>query len=598
MIRVASLYLPQLPIERLRQAERPRAQPEAARRLPAPVDDDPGACSVPRGGHWRPGARWANSQDERAHVALEAAALPAHQQPPMRELGRRSEPAAHPFRAMRPDEGVPASHPMSIASNAARSAPTVLVAVSGQRELITAVCPEAHALGLHIGMAATQARAFVVGLAVHPADPDGDGRLLHRLALHAVRHWTPIAEPSPNDGVWLELTGTTHLFGGEERFCRRLIAFCKRAGFTARIAIAGTPGAAHALARYGSAYTTIVPSGGEAQAVASLPLAAFRLTPDALAAASRFGFERVADLFAVPRGPLAKRLGLAAVERLDQALGRKAEPISSVVPFEAPVARRQLLEPIGTAESIALVIGDLISDVVNVLRTRGLGARALDLALLRIDGSEQHVVLGTAQATRDGKHLGRLLGLRIDQIEPGDGIEEMRLTATRAEPLGTIAVASALIEADAHTDIAPLVDVLTGRIGTARIFKASSVESDVPERSVRKIAPLLQAHGWQRWRRPARLLIRPELLDNVVALMPDHPPRRFSWRGKRHRIVCGDGPERVHGEWWRRDGEIWAVRDYYLVEDDAGARFWIFRRGDGVDPETGDLTWHLHGFFG
>jgi protein ImuB len=40
------------------------------------------------------------------------------------------------------------------------------------------------------------------------------------------------------------------------------------------------------------------------------------------------------------------------------------------------------------------------------------------------------------------------------------------------------------------------------------------------------------------------------------------------------------------------------VRDYYRVEDDTGARFWLFRRGDGVDGATGDLSWYMHGMFG
>ena len=39
------------------------------------------------------------------------------------------------------------------------------------------------------------------------------------------------------------------------------------------------------------------------------------------------------------------------------------------------------------------------------------------------------------------------------------------------------------------------------------------------------------------------------------------------------------------------------MRDYFAVEDEAGARFWLFRRGDGADPATGDLSWFLHGVF-
>ena len=578
--------------------EQRRALPERPTRLAEPVDDDPGACSVPRGGGWRPGARWATVAETRARVALEAAGLPAHQRPPMRELGRRSEPAAHPFRAMPPDEG--SSHDIAVAPRkpVAWGAPTVLVATSGQRELVTAACPVALSLGLRTGMPATQARSSVAGLEVRAADPDGDRHLLERLALHAVRKWTPTAEPAPPDGLWLDLTGVAHLFGGEERLCRRLVAFCQRAGFTARVGLAGTPGAAHALARFTPGPVTIASPGSEAQLLADLPLTALRLPDDVLSAAARFGFEQIADLYALPRGPLAKRLGLATVTRLDQALGRVAEPITGVVPFELPTAQRRLLEPIGTAESLSTVSADLIVDLVDVLRTRAIGARALDLSLLRVDGSEQHVVFGTSLATREPKHLARLLGLRIEAIDPGPGIEEMRLTVTRAEPLGVDAIALKLGGESHAADLAPLIDIIAGRIGAARLFKATSVESDVPERAVTALPPLQFAIGWDCWRRPARLLRHPEPLSNVVALLPDQPPRRFSWRGQSHVVRAGDGPERIFGEWWRRDGEVWAIRDYYCVENEHGARFWIFRRGDGVDANTGDLSWHMHGVFG
>jgi protein ImuB len=120
----------------------------------------------------------------------------------------------------------------------------------------------------------------------------------------------------------------------------------------------------------------------------------------------------------------------------------------------------------------------------------------------------------------------------------------------------------------------------------------------VPERATTRIAPLHAPTGWPSWKRPVRLLRRPEPLSNVVALMPDHPPRRFTWRRQDYRVVAGDGPERIHGEWWRTDREKWAVRDYFRVEAQGGERFWLFRRGDGVDPDTGDLSWHMHGLFG
>jgi protein ImuB len=83
-----------------------------------------------------------------------------------------------------------------------------------------------------------------------------------------------------------------------------------------------------------------------------------------------------------------------------------------------------------------------------------------------------------------------------------------------------------------------------------------------------------------------------------MALLPDHPPNWISWRGVRRRVRRADGPERVFGEWWKRDAELAAVRDYFRIEDDAGERFWVFRAGDGEDAATGSHRWFMHGIFG
>ena len=111
---------------------------------------------------------------------------------------------------------------------------------------------------------------------------------------------------------------------------------------------------------------------------------------------------------------------------------------------------------------------------------------------------------------------------------------------------------------------------------------------------MRRLDASTDDHPWHpRWPRPVRLLVRPEQVDHVLAEIPDQPPRRFTWRGTTHRVVGADGPERIAGEWWRRAGERQAVRDYFRVENEGGDRFWLYRRGDGVRPETGDLRWFM-----
>jgi len=162
-----------------------------------------------------------------------------------------------------------------------------------------------------------------------------------------------------------------------------------------------------------------------------------------------------------------------------------------------------------------------------------------------------------------------------------------------------------VIGREPEADVSELIDTLTNRLGAGRLYQAVAVDSDVPERSVAHVRPMPEAtttepppHDWPlHWPRPTRLLSRPEAIE-TVALLPDHPPANFTWRGVRRRVKRADGPERIFGEWWKNDAEMSAVRDYFQVEDEAGARFWLFRAGDGESVETGSQRWFMHGVFG
>lgn len=463
--------------------------------------------------------------------------------------------------------------------------------------MLAAVCAQARALGLAPGMPLSKARVLLSGLDVRAADPDGDAGWLAHLGAFAARRWTPRTALSGPDGLWLDLTGVAHLFGGERAMCERILAFCGRLGFSARIAVAGTAGAAHALARFGAEPLILCPPGGEAEAVAPLPLAALRLDEAALSAAHRLGLERIGELIAMPRGPLQRRFGAGLLTRLDQALGRAAEPFDPIVPAEPPSVLLRFMEPIATAEAIEHAIGDAVRRLVARLAAAGLGVRRLVLACQRVDNSEQYQYVNLSRATRDGDHLRRLIWAKTEKIEPGFGIERLRLVAARVEPLAPRPIDGALAGESPAPDLALLIDRLAVRLGARRVHRLTALESDLPERSVARIGPLADVARWPRWPRPVRLLVPPEPVEQVMSALPDGPPRRFRWRGRAYQVAAADGPERVYGEWWRRAEERESVRDYFQVEDETGARFWLFRKGDGDDPATGDLSWHMHGLF-
>ncbi|WP_434713607.1 DNA polymerase Y family protein (plasmid) [Rhizobium sp. YTUHZ045] len=475
--------------------------------------------------------------------------------------------------------------------------PLVVIARSGSKRWIAAADLAATKLGLRLGTPAAKAQALVQGLMMIDADPAADLAALERLTLWALSQYSPVVAMDPPDGIVMDTEGADHLQGGEDLMLSGLVNRLRGRGLAARAAIADTWGAAHALARTTDRETIIIPRGETARVVNRSPLSSLRLPGETVASLRSLGFATVGDLAATPRAPLTLRFGREVGRRLDQMFGRLAEPIDPIRPADLVEVHKSFAEPIGAPETIEKYVSRLVRQLCLELEKRGLGVRRADLIVHRVDNTLQSLRAGTAKPVRDIAWLTKLFRDRIERIEPGFGIEKLSLAAIIAEPLIEAQSASSLIE-EQVTDVTPLIDVLDNR-GGQRIFRVAPVASDVPERSVRRIAPTAAEDGatWPlHWPRPSRLLPHPELIE-VIALLPDHPPVSFTWRGKRRRVKRADGPERIFGEWWQRSAEWIAVRDYFVVEDDTGERFWIFRSGDGVDTDTGSHKWFLHGVF-
>lgn len=489
--------------------------------------------------------------------------------------------------------------------------PTATVeAVHGQRRLET-VCPRAAALGLRPGQALTQARAICPELAAIDADPAADRAALKGLAGWCER-FSPLAAADPPDGLWLDIAGCAHLFGGEAELAATLAARLARSGLDCRLAVAGTPGAAWALARAaGPDQITVLADGEEAMAqagaLAGLPVALLRLDARSVAGLRRLGLRRIGELARLPRADLSARFGPLPVLRLDQAQGFAAEAIAWPRPPVPWAERLAFAEPIGTPEDLTRVLATLAGRLCARLEAARRGGLAFAATFFRVDEARPTIAIGTALPVRDPVRIARLLGGKLEQVDPGFGIEAAVLEATTTAPLAppqTELPDTGAPTAAPDTALADTVDELANRLGPARLWRAAPQESHVPERAVRRVPPLAPAPSWPAdpaAERPLRLFRRPEPIE-VTALLPDDPPLQFRWRGALHRVRAASGPERIAAEWWRRRAapqsrpETDLVRDYYRVEDTEGGRFWMFRTG--LNAGGALARWFLHGVFG
>jgi protein ImuB len=513
---------------------------------------------------------------------------------------------------------------LSICATPDERTPFALVTPTVHGLRLTAVTAAAADESLVPGMALADARAAVPHLKTAPADPERDRRALTKLARWMSRYG-PRTNIEGDDGLWVDITGAAHLFGGEDTLMRDAHSRLTRFGLTARLGLADTHGAAHVLARAATSPHqpySIAPPGETRSALAPLPIAALRLDPASVLLLTRLGLKHIGALYDLPRAALALRfrdvadrkatsrrqsedLAGAALLRLDQALAETAEPRASLVEPPHFIARRAFEAPLISHDGIVATLADLADDLAASLDAAGAGARQIALALYRADGSIAHARIGTSTPCRDPRHITRLLMPKLDEIDAGFGIDVTTLAATRVERLAE--TQAALTATTSNQAAAALVDRLINRLGPAHVLRLDHRASHLPERAevlhsaaahARAPSQLLTAKP----PRPPLLLPRPEPIT-VTAEVPDGAPVQFTWRRVRRRITRAEGPERIAGEWWLTLAapvpEPQATRDYYRLEDETGAGYWVFRQGLYGHEETGvPPRWFLHGMYG
>jgi protein ImuB len=472
-----------------------------------------------------------------------------------------------------------------------KDVPFVFAVPERNRIVITAANPAAEAQGVYRGMTAADAKAITTHLQVLDHIPGKEAKLLRQLGLWCIRY-TPIVAVDLPDGLILDISGCAHLWDGERGYLKEMVNKLRASGYDARAAIADTIGTAWAVARFGKT-TPIIESGTQTQALLNLPPLALRLEPLVSEKLQKLGLITIKSFIQIPRTVLRRRFGEGFLMRLAQAVGHEDEYLVPLVPPVPYAERLPCLEPIRTVAGIEIAIQNLLEALCLRLQSEGKGLRKALLKCYRVDGKMVQAAISTNRGSHSVSHLLKLFGLQISKIEPALGIELFLLEASKVEDIDPLqeklwAGKPGLTD----TALAELLDRIAGKVGPERIRRYLPAEHYWPERSIRPAVSLQEVTetAWRNNRqRPLRLLRRPEPVE-VMALLPDYPPKVFTYKGRRHVVEKADGPERIEREWWQDKGEH---RDYYAVEDSNGQRYWLFRSGHyDAAPQ-----WYLHGFF-
>ncbi len=468
----------------------------------------------------------------------------------------------------------------------------------------------ARQCGLRPDMRLTDARALVPNLKTTCFDSVLSQRLL-KLCVQWATRFTPWVGQMEDHDLVLDITGCAHLFGGERRLTARIMAALAKRHINARIAVAGTIGAAWALAHYGSEPITLLPLGQEREALRRLPPAALRLDATTLALCHKLGLSRIEILAKLPRNEIRRRIHPDALSRLDEAVGYKGEVVSPARPLPVYQCQQSLAQPITELETIQQYLSPLIAALCADLVAAGRGAKRVDLRLTATDGRQLGQSIYLSKPVALASHITRLFEDRLERLSHSlvvtYGIDDIYLCASQTVPLtarqsGFVDLLLSQNPTEIGQAFFALCDRLGERLGQTQLLRSVPHANHIPERAI-SFVPSLAVQTVPACdpatpdERPIIMLPRAEPVE-VIADIPEGPPRRFRWRRRLYTVVRAQGPERLSPAWWQSIGQhkVGTTRDYFRVEDDNGHRFWVYR--DALYTEAvAPPVWYMHGFF-
>jgi protein ImuB len=430
----------------------------------------------------------------------------------------------------------------------------------------------------------------------------------HTTLLQVALAHSPRVEDAGGGCVYLDAAGLRSLFGDDATLADRLREAATAAGLTARVGIAASRIGALAAARFGSGATVVEP-GGDAAALATVPLALLTRSEALATRLSRWGLRTLGELAALPTAGLFERAGAEGVQAQRLARGEDPRPLASWRPepaFEESVDCEWGLE---TLEPVVERLGELAARLCGRLGARGLAADGFEW-ICRLAGGRAHEgALIPAVPLTEATAVTGLLRLALEARPPRGNVEGLTL---RARPTRAAPAQESLTDPSRPSPrfLAATMNRLVALVGSDRIGAPALLDSHRPD------AVGLGAYASPSPRRGEGRVRGSEVRGSevrgsevrgsevrgsgnapVLALRRLRPPapaavtlasgRPVAMRSSRlaGRIVAGVGPWRSSGEWWTQ--QPW-LQDEWDVELADGTLCRLAHDGS---------AWHIAGIY-
>ena len=451
--------------------------------------------------------------------------------------------------------------------NPNQSTPIAITKKIKNQQQIISCTTGATASGITSLMTLNSAYALCPALTAIEYNEDHQKKLLHQIGEWAMQ-FSSIVSLHPPDHLLIEIAGSKRLFEGYEILVSLIEQELTKLGFSAQPGIAPTPLAANLLAtansRVGITQLQRLPSG-----LKGLSIDLLDLNIQITESLHKSGIHNIGELLNISPASLTRRFGPACVKYLDCLLGKHPYPVKPIRCSE--FFERSLDLPVEVDDTNALQFATqrMANELSAFLIARDCGVNGYSFTLRHERYPDTHLQLRFLQATSQPKHLHQVLSERLSQTE----------LAAPVSGLHILADAFSSIERDAsdffrksqrqQNSLGEIVDKLCGRLGQDALHTLLTVEDHRPEKAWRRSFPNCAEDYASHWpHRPVWILDTPKVTTRTL-----------------HRI---SDIERIETGWWD-DTDV--RRDYYIADDNHGARYWVFKLRDG----SGEL--YIHGLF-
>ncbi|MDH0640296.1 DNA polymerase Y family protein, partial [Pseudomonas sp. GD03860] len=402
------------------------------------------------------------------------------------------------------------------------------------------------------GQPLTTAQALAGHFTCVDHDPAAIEPLQQLLAAWAYRFSSQVSLHYPRV-LLLEVESSLGLFGPWPAFEARLRAELGALGFRHRIVLASNPVAARMLANCHDGLALTDPEQTRA-ALEQLPIERVGLPEQAASAFARMGLRRLGQVMALPRQALARRFAAPVQLHLDRLLGVRPMALAFYLPPDRFDARLELNFDVESHQALLFPMRRLINDLAAFLAGRDSGVQRFTLHLEHGEGPDTCVAVGLLAAERDPQMLFELARGRLEQLQLGAPVRNLRLLA---EDLPAFVPQHSELFDPRPQQNQPweqLRERLRARLGDSAVRNLAAQDDHRPEcawrlDSAAKLPPAPSAP------RPGWLLAEPQALPGVgVQLLT--------------------GAERIESGWWD-GGDI--RRDYYRVQTPTGLYAWAYR---------------------